>query len=83
VSVRHYEIKYNKEATSWLGEWLDDMLTLKDHTKETLAKARKVQNRERFLMVKKGLNPGSCQRIQVVAVQVVELYGSEMWWRGQ
>jgi hypothetical protein len=59
------------------------MLTLKDHTKRTLAKARKAQNRVRSLMVKTGLNPGGCQRIQVAAVQAVALYGSELWWRGQ
>jgi len=83
VRVGNHEVRYNKEATRWLGVWLDDMLTLNDRTKKTLAKARKAQNRVRSLMVKKGLNPGSCQRIQVVAVQAVMLYGSELWWRGQ
>jgi hypothetical protein len=32
-------------------------------------------------MVTKGLNPGSCQRIQIAAVQTVALYGSELWWK--
>jgi len=34
-------------------------------------------------MVKKGLNPEGCQRIQITAVQAVALYGSELWWKGQ
>jgi hypothetical protein len=83
VRVGNHKVPYNKEATKWLGVWLDGMLTLNDHTKRTLAKARKAQNRVRSLMVKTGLNPGGCQRIQVAAVQVVALYGSELWWRGQ
>ena len=83
VRVGNHEVTYNKEATRWLGVWLDDMLTLNDHTKRTLAKARKAQNRVRSLIVKTGLNPGGCQMIQVAAVQAVALYGSELWWRGQ
>jgi len=70
-------------VTRWLGVWLDDMLTLNDHMKKTLAKARKAQNRVRSLMMKKGLSSEECKRIQVAAVQVVALYGSELWWHGQ
>jgi len=76
------EVHYNKETTTWLGVWLDDMLTLNDHMKKTLAKARKAQNRVKSLMMKKGLRSEGCQRIQVAAGQVVALYGSELWWRG-
>jgi len=83
IRVRDHELQYNKEATRWLGVWLDDMLTLNDHTKKTLAKVRKVQNRVKSLMTKKGLSSEGCQKIQVAAVQAVALYGSELWWRGQ
>jgi hypothetical protein len=83
IRVGSHEVRYNKEATRWLGVWLDDMLTLKDHTKITMAKARRAQNRVRSLMNKKGLSPGACRRIQVAAVQAVALYGSELWWQGQ
>jgi hypothetical protein len=40
IWVGNHEVQYNKEATRWLGVWLDDMRTLKDHMKKTLAKAR-------------------------------------------
>jgi len=83
IRVGNHEVSYNKEGTRWLGMWLDDMLDLKDYTKMTLAKARRAQNRARSLMNKKGLSTGSCQRIQVAAVQAVALYGAELWWRGQ
>jgi len=83
IRVGNHEVSYNNEATSWLGVWLDDMLTLNDHTKKTLAKARKAQNRVRSLLTKKGLSSEGCKRIQVPAVQAVALYGSEFWWHGQ
>jgi len=73
LRVANHEVSYNKEATRWLGVWLDDMLTLNDHTKKTLEKARRVQNRGRSLMTKKGLSLEGCKRIQVTAVQAVEL----------
>jgi len=34
-------------------------------------------------MMKKGLSPEGCQRIQITAVQAVALYGAELWWKGQ
>jgi len=55
------------------------MLTLNDHTKKTLAKARRAQDRVKSLMTKKGLSSVGCKRIQVAAVQAVALYGAELW----
>jgi len=83
VRVGNHEVSYNEEATRWLGVWLDDLLTLNNHTKKTLAKARRAQNRVRSLMIKKGLSSEGRQRIQVAAVQAVVLYGSELWQHGQ
>jgi len=83
VRVGNHEVSYNKAATRWSGVWLDDMLTLSDHTKKTLGKPRRVQNRGRFLMTKKRLSSEGCKSIQVAAVQAVALYGSELWWHGQ
>jgi len=61
IRVGGHEVRYNKEATRWLGVWLDSMLTLNDHTKKTFAKARRAQNRVQSLMGKRGLNPEGCQ----------------------
>ena len=78
IRVGSNEVQYNKEATRWLGVWLDSMLTLNDHTKKIFAKARGAQNRVRSLMTTKGLSSEGCQRIQVAAVQAVALYGAEL-----
>jgi hypothetical protein len=78
IRVRDYEVQYNKEATRWLGVWLDSMLTLNDHTKKIFAKARRAQNRVRSLMTTKGLNSEGWQRIEVAAVQTVALYGAKL-----
>jgi len=78
IRVRDREVEHNNDPTRWLGVWRDDMLTLNDHTKKTLAKARRAQNRVRSCMMKKGLNSEGCQRIQVAAVRVVALYGSAL-----
>jgi len=83
IRVGSHEVQYNKEATRWLGVWLDSMLTLNNHTKKTFAKARRAQGRVTSLMVKKGLSPEGCQQVQVAALQAVALYGSELWWKGQ
>jgi len=83
IRVGNYKVQYNKEATRWLGVWLDSMLTLNDHTKKIFAKARRGQNRVRSLMMTKGLNPAGCQKIQIAAVQAVALYRAEFWWKGQ
>jgi len=40
VRLGSHEVSYIKEAIRWLGVWLDDMLTLNDHTKKTLAKGK-------------------------------------------
>jgi hypothetical protein len=81
IRVGSHEVKYNKEAARWLGVWLDSMLTMNDHTKKTVAKARRAQGRVRSLMTKTGLSPEGCQRIQIAAVQAVALYGAELWWK--
>jgi len=78
VKVGNREVSYNEEATRGLGVWLDDMFTLIDRTKKTLAKAKRVQNRVRSLMMKMGSSSQRCKRIQVAAVQAVALYGSEL-----
>jgi len=83
IRVGSHEVQYNKEATRWLGVWLDSMLTLNDHTKKTFAKARRAQKRVGSLMRKKGLSPEGCQRIQIATVQAVALYGAELWWKEQ
>jgi len=83
IRIGNHEVQYNKQATRWLGVWLDSMLTLNDHMKKTFAKARRAQSSVQSLIMKKGLSPEGCQRIQIAAVQAVALYGAELWRKGQ
>ena len=64
IRVGDHGVPYNKEPTRWLGVWLDDMLMRNDHKKKTLAKARRVQNRVRSLMTKKGLSSEGCKQFK-------------------
>jgi hypothetical protein len=83
ISVDGHRISYNKEATRWLGVWLDSQLTLKEHHHNRLGKARKAEARVRTLVGKLGLTPADVRKIQVAAVQAVALYGAELWWDRQ
>jgi len=76
ITVGSHEVQYNKVVTIWLGMWLDDLLTLNCHRKNTLANARKTQKRMSSLMVKRGLSQESGQTILVAAVQALALYGA-------
>ena len=40
VKVGEQEIPFNKEATRWLGVWLDSQLTLKEHHATRLKSGR-------------------------------------------
>jgi hypothetical protein len=39
IKIQSYNIKFNKEATRWLGIWLDAGLSLKEHRQIRLQKA--------------------------------------------
>jgi len=77
------EIPFNKEATRWLGIWLDGHLTLRDHQRAMQKKGRNAQARLRRLMGQMGLTSGNCRKVVTACVQSVAMYGSELWWRGE
>ena len=83
ITVEGHEVSFHKEATRWLGIWLDTGLTLKDHYQTCLRKARSAEARLRTISQRHGLAPGLVRRIQIAAIQAVAFYGSELWWRGQ
>jgi hypothetical protein len=77
------QVSFNREATKWLGIFLDTGLTLKTHYQERLQKAKTAERQVRALCRRHGLPPGLVRRIQKAAVQLVALYGAELWWQGQ
>ena len=74
---------FNKEATRWLGVWLDSHLNFAAHVNERMKKARAAELRIKGLSKTYRLCPVLVQRIQIAAVQSVALYGAELWWKGQ
>ncbi len=83
VLVGGKRIKFNKEATRWLGIWLDSQLKFTAHINERLTKAKSVQIQIKHLSGTYGFAPGLVRRIQIAAVQSIALYGAELWWRRQ
>jgi len=80
IQVGNHQMAYNKEATRWLGEYLDSTLTLKEYHRTRRRKARQAEGMLRRHTGQFGLTPEHWQRIQVACVQASALFGSELWW---
>ncbi len=76
-------IKFNQEATQWLGMWLDSRLNFGSHFRERLKRAKTAEARIRGLNKTYGLPPTLVRRIQIAAVQSVVLYGAKLRWKSQ
>ena len=76
-------VHFKKEATRWLGVWLNSQLNFPFHVNERMKKAKAVEVQIKGLSKSYGLCPGLVWRIQIAAVQSVALYGAELWWKGQ
>ena len=76
-------IRFNQEATQWLGIWLDSHLNFGPHFRERLKRAKTAEARIRGLSKTYGLLPALVREIQIAAVQSVVLYGAELWWKNQ
>ena len=58
ITIGGHQKEFNKEATKWLGVWLDTGLTLKTHYQTRLQKAQRAEKRIRTLCKQQGL--GAC-----------------------
>ena len=77
------KVMFNKEATRWLGVWLDSQLKFTSHINERVRRARAGEIQIKGLTRMYGLVPGLVRRIQLAVVQSTALYGAELWWKGQ
>jgi len=82
VSVGTNDIPFNKEATRWLGVWLDAQLTLKEHHATRMKEGRKAMTRLRRLTGQMGLTPANCRKVMTACVQSATMFGAELWWKG-
>lgn len=83
IRIGTQTIKFNKEATRWLGIWLDSQLKFTAHVNEKFRAARAAEIQIKGLTRMQGLAPGLIRRIDLAAVQSTALYGVELWWKGQ
>ena len=83
VNVGDNEIPFNKEATRWLGVWLDSQLTLKEHHATRLKNRRNALTRLRRLAGQLGLSPANCRKVMTASIQSVAMFGAELWWKGE
>lgn len=83
IQIGTGSIKFNKEATRWLGIWLDNQLTFTAHVNEKFRAARAAEIQIKGLTRLHRLAPGLIRRIHLAVVQSIALYGVELWWKGQ
>ena len=74
VKVGDNEVHFNKEATRWLGVWLDSQLTLKEHHATRLKNGRNTLTRLRRLTGQLGLSPANCRKVMTACIQSVAMY---------
>ena len=82
IKVGTSTIPFNKEATRWLGVWLDSQLTLKNHYAIRLKGGKKAMARLRRLAGQMGLLPTNCRKAMTTCVQSVAMFGAELWCKG-
>ena len=83
IKIGPKKIKFNKEATRWLGIWLNSELKFTAHVNEKFQRARTAEIQIKGLTRTYGLAPALIRRIQIAVIQSIALYGAELWWRGQ
>ena len=83
IKVGNEKIPFNKEATRWLGVWLDSKLKFTSHINERRGRARTAEVQIKRLTRTYCLVPGLVRRIQLSVVQSTAVYGAELWWKGQ
>ena len=82
VRVGDNIVPFNKEATRWLGVWLDSQLTLKVYHATRPNSRQNAIARLQRLTGRMGLIPTNCRRIMTACVQSVAMFRAELWWKG-
>jgi len=80
IQVGNGFIWFIKQAKRWLGALIEAHLTFTEHHNRCMKKARAAEARHRTLTKTNRVVPESVRAVQVACVQVVALYGSELWW---
>jgi hypothetical protein len=79
IPVGNAFVRFKKEATRWLGVWMDGHLTFKEHHNRCMKKARAAEVGLRSLTRTYGVVPACVRAVPIACIQAVALYGSELW----
>lgn len=74
IRIGDKKVSFNKEATRWLGVWLDSQLKSTSHINERVKRAGTAEILIKGLTKTYGLVPGLVRRIQLSVVQSTALY---------
>jgi len=69
IRVGEHTIQFSKEATRWLGIWLDSSLKLTTHRQKCISRARAAERRLRNLVGKFGTPPATVRTFQTAIIQ--------------
>lgn len=73
IKIGPDKIKFNKDATRWLGIWLDSKLKFTAHVNEKLQITRTAEIQIKGLTRTYGLAPALIRRTQIAVVQSIAL----------
>ena len=82
IQVGRLNIHFAREATRWLGIWIDSALTLRDSRHRVLNRAKGTEAAIRRLVSKYGVPPASARNLQQALIHGTLLYGAELTWDG-
>jgi ribonuclease HI len=82
INVGHTKVQFAKEATRWLGTWLDSRLNFSVNRKKRVAKAKSAESGLRRVLHRHGVSPGSARQLQMAVIQATLLYAAEITWSG-
>ena len=72
-------VRFNREATRFLGVWMDVHRTVKKHHNRCMKKLTASKARLRSLTGAQGIVPPCVRAVQVACIQAVALYRSKLW----
>ena len=83
IWVGDQKVRFEPEATRWLGIWPDSSLTLVENRRRRIAKTRQAEARLRRIVTKYGVPPAATRGLQSAIVQGIMLYAAELTWNGK
>jgi len=83
MRVRGRDITFAKEATRWLGVWLDPALKMNVNRRKCINRAKAAAARLQGLVGRNGIPPSSARNLQLAIIQSTMMYVSELTWTGK